>query len=114
MRLLRMTTRVWMIAVAVVGIMLAGVEGLLRQSHVYRERAYDHALMETTDGGRYWSLYAGISWDDEDCIFKRPAESDGLLSPTARQLYHHRMYHKWLRAASRPWLLIEPDPPEPD
>ena len=120
MRPPRMTTRQWMIAVAVVGIVLAGVERMFRQSDLYRQRAYHHAIMEATDGGRYCSLF--IFFDDEVCPFKlpagTPAGTDGLLGhdarADARQLYHHRMYHKWLRAASRPWLPIEPDPREPD
>jgi hypothetical protein len=27
--------------------------------------------------------------------------------------YHERMALRWARAAARPWLLVEPDPPEP-
>ncbi len=84
------------------------------RSQVYRQRAYAHAWSEATDGGRYCSFY--VDFDDQWCLFSRLKGCDGLLSQdveaSARQAYHHRMYHKWLQAASRPWFPVAADPPE--
>ena len=59
------------------------------------------------------------SIDDEfaKCIRWRSArERPNILvnsdaAADAREYYHHRMYHKWMRAAARPWLTVGPDEP---
>jgi hypothetical protein len=117
MRVFRVRYTVMQLVVVVMasGVMTWSVQ-MKRLSHSYRQLAYRHAYMEATDGGRYCSLY--VELDDAACPFKWPAGFDGVFSQDAeadaRQQFHHRMYHKWLRAASRPWLPVAPDPPEPD
>jgi hypothetical protein len=81
---LRMTTRWWMIAVVVVGIVFAGVE-VLRQ-----RRAFALAMAS------------------------RHAASASAASPfDLRNLHHELMEQKWRTAARYPWLPFEPDPPGP-
>ncbi len=38
-------------------------------------------------------------------IYLKPLDPDKPV----RLQYHHRMYHKWKRAAARPWWSVEPD-----
>ena len=43
-------------------------------------------------------------------------EAAGAASggPSARINFHLEMFEKYRRAASHPWLPVEPDPPEPE
>ena len=111
MRLPRMTTRRWMILVAVVAFSIAGVQ-MRRQAKRYREQAAFHALREG--------------------IFRRQADLErrarlsslpvDLCGQQARYIaliptfveYHAELRRKYEYAARYPWLPIEPDPPKPE
>jgi hypothetical protein len=47
---------------------------------------------------------------DANASIRRP---HGTVPSPRRLNYHDRMAKKYRLAASRPWLLVEPDPPEP-
>ena len=112
MRLPRMTTRRWMIAVAVVAILLgAGLETgrrsfrFARLSDCHSNAALEcfHALM--TLGG--WPPPQDPS----------PAELGrvrNLYRVRALVHYHSALTQKYERAARYPWLPVAPDPPEPE
>ena len=49
---------------------------------------------------------------------KRPSRTNGLGEdvrgwPNARIEWHRRLGEKYRRAASSPWMSVEPDPPQP-
>ena len=98
LRRIRMTTRRWMIVVAVVGLLLGGIVG------VYRLRQRHDALVY-----RVWWHRTIVA----------TLKARGRASPndpaTPRLLvYHESLAHKYQHAARYPWLPVEPDPPEPD
>jgi hypothetical protein len=43
-----------------------------------------------------------------------PTSSRHSKEPSRRAVYHAKMRDKYLQAASRPWLPVAPDPPEPE
>jgi hypothetical protein len=110
------TVRWLMVAVAIAGVLL-GIERFRRLSNEYESRAHWHAYHEASNCEEYSScLY---STNDSNCWIDLSIEElkarDGVLfkPPDRLAIYHHRMQHKWRRAARYPWLPVEPDPPEP-
>jgi hypothetical protein len=107
MQLPRMTTRRWLIAVAVVAVCL-GSGILITRSRSYAALCAFHAegekecrrIVEAFEGRR---LDAAV-WKDWIAHARR-----------ARRLlpYHAALRRKYELASRRPWLPVEPDPPEP-
>lgn len=93
---MRMTTRRWMIAVAVVAVALGAVQ-LWRRSREFSDRA--EALYECG-----WPHYQY----DPECS---KAENERGL---AMYRYYWHLIHKYRRAARYPWLPVPPDPPAPE
>jgi hypothetical protein len=96
MRLPPMTTRQWMIVVAVVGLLLGGaaeVHRLRRRQSEFIDRAQWH-------GGFVSEWNSG--W--------RPTPSEAKSRWIA---YHAELARKYEHAAQYPWLSIEPDPLTP-
>jgi hypothetical protein len=91
-----MTTRQWMIVVAVVGLLLGGsakVHRLRRRQSEFIDRARWH-------GGFVYN------WNSR----WRPTPSEA----TSRWIaYHAEMARKYEHAAKYPWLPVAPDPPDP-
>jgi hypothetical protein len=93
----RFTVRRMMVAVVIAAIPLAITGDLFRRSVAYRRVA---ALHETA------AVECGMA-------LKGARGTDiGRLLP-GRISWHARMYAKYHEAARRPWLRVEPDPPEP-
>jgi hypothetical protein len=94
-----MTTRRWMIAVAVVGLILGGsamVERVVR----FHRLAYWYRIAEEINRGDRVVLPGGIS------------VQSGGSKPLAG--YYAGLWRKYEHAARYPWLPVEPDPPEPE
>ena len=86
----RMTTRRWMVAVLITSVFLGGLVMLRRSAHFMRlavlhEHTAHHLRSQT-----------GPSAD--------PQGVD----------HNERLARKYQRAAARPWLPVEPEPPEPN
>jgi hypothetical protein len=122
MRLPRMTTRRWMIAAAIVGLLMGGCIGgyrLKRWHEHFLDRARYHASMEMA----HWkSEYAhrelGLQHFGFDpgskavrAVRAKALRDIAFFSITAG--YHAEMARKYEYAARRPWLPVELDPPEP-
>jgi hypothetical protein len=104
MRRPRLSIRGSMALVALAALLLIGLV-LWRRSEEYRRRAESHDSL-------LWSVLP-VAIDEA----ASPGRLGGGLSVGAllRQAkYHHEMSRKYWRAAARPWLSVEPDPPEPD
>jgi hypothetical protein len=89
MRLPRMTTRRWMIAVATVGLAM----GLLA---AFRQRAEGFARLSEAHLRAAADLH--------------PPRKHGRIP---RADWHALLGEKYRQAARYPWLPVEPDPPEP-
>jgi hypothetical protein len=95
MRLPRMTTRRWMIVVAMIGVALGGLEVLRRR------REYDLAM----------AAHHNALFDNA----MNPPRVIKDFRPLAEYTdYHLKLMGKWIKAARSPWLPVEPDPPEPE
>ena len=97
MRMPRMTTRRWLIAVLVLGLGMGAMVGgvrLKRRRDSFLARARFHAQTEAAcrEAGR-----------------PAPDPSDWPIIE-----YDAAMARKYRRAARYPWLPVEPDPPDPD
>ena len=90
---IRMTTRRWMVAVAIVGIVL----GVTIERHNRFRKIADYHQGEIMKLARRLAAFAG--------------SSDHPLIP--RLDSHESMRLKYEHAARYPWLPVEPDPPEP-
>ncbi len=133
MRLPRMTTRRWMIAVAVVGSLMGA--GQLKRRHDYFS-ARHRTQAQMNEFLRNAEAFLREAARLEDGSLRPPRGHESLRDPvmiefykmdTLRMVrdrnpvgwasmvdYHAEMVRKYGRAASYPWLLVEPDPPEPD
>jgi hypothetical protein len=129
MRLPRMTTRRWMVAVAVLAVGIAGYDEItrcIRSRDYYLFRASTHTIRaelhrgmptdaerrlimlkknaapfrEGSEGRAYW-LKQVASWERRCDGHRRQAD------------YHGALAHKYAHAATRPWWTVAPDPPEP-
>jgi hypothetical protein len=118
MRLPRITTRRWMIAVAVVAAGL-GAWDLTRRRQRYVERA---STMAEKEYGSEITILVTSGADVNPCHILIPDGFNPLAAPLPadlvslrdRFLYFQRMRTKYEYAARHPWLLVEPDPPEPE
>jgi hypothetical protein len=90
----RITVRLLLIAVSVIALAL-GAEQLRRRRSAYLERAKRHATLEA-----WYHEYARLSPD----VAKECRETAA---------FYGRLRAKYERAASRPWLALEPDSPPP-
>ena len=150
MRIPRMTTRRWLIAVAVVALSFGGHRlrvGLMREHDSRLAKAAWHAKAEVD----YRRLIAAITGPPARRRRANPVPTSAALMgaeldrairrqfdpPPARSVmadmlksraefspsrlayhrrradYHAELAQKYTRAASRPWLPVEPDPPMP-
>jgi hypothetical protein len=102
-RLPRMTTRRWMVAVAVVGLVIGGTAEAIRL-----KRRHDYFVIRAR---RHASAEAAFrSWAQTSS-----ARSRHILASISRNLdYHADMARKYGHAARFPWLSVEPDPEEPE
>jgi hypothetical protein len=113
---LRFTVRRLMVAVAAIGGASGAYLGIMtegRLAQAYRRRAAEHRMWEEVhrqSGERFRMLWleAVESKDPEHEDFRSTAEWD-----EARRRWHGELMRKYEYAASRPWLPVEPDPPEP-
>jgi hypothetical protein len=101
-----MTTRRWIIAVAVVGVALGGFH-LWRLSREYQRRAEQYAGHFIWEGDGNADLEARQRMS--------PAQWDAYILGRCEEILRWRaqMEAKYRRAARYPWLPVEPDPPEP-
>ena len=91
----RITVRRLLVLIALVGIGLGGSDW------VRRRRAHAEAMAEH-HSSLFFAAMRPIPPDDPDPFpWKKWAD------------YHLALEFKWRRAARRPWLPFEPDPPEP-
>jgi hypothetical protein len=119
LRLPPMTTRRWMIAVAVVGLLLAGCIGgyrLKRLHDHFLQRAQDHAMMEIANrkserAHRELFEMRGGFGPGSETLRAKSLRDIVFFSRTAS--YHAAMAQKYEYAARHPWLPVAPDPPEP-
>jgi hypothetical protein len=100
MQLPRMTTRRWMLAVALVAASLGGLgwaEKMIQRRALCLRRATDYAVRKQT-------LCCRVS--------ERPTAQE-LDENRIMSAYYDQLVRKYERAAARPWLSVEPDPPVP-
>jgi hypothetical protein len=96
----RMTTRGWMIMVAIVALACAVTVALVERSRRFARIARQHE-----PGNSLFVAGPG----------PRPKMPDGRASNRMRELtsWHLKMGRKYRRAACYPWLPVAPDPPKP-
>lgn len=97
----RMTTRRWMIAVALAALFLATGVLLLRRAQLLREVAQ---LRDERD--------APMSFTPDGLSPQHVREE--ALSHARRRRWSDDQIKRRERAARRPWLPVPPDPPEPE
>jgi hypothetical protein len=114
MRLPRMTTRRWMVAVVMIGLMIGGGVWLKQRRHYFLSLAQSHQKEVASSTARGQALKSRLSttsgMSDED-IMHLYRDYTRMMD---RADHHAAMARKYERAARYPWLLVEPDPPEPD
>lgn len=133
MPLPRMTTRRWMVVVAVVGaISAAGAEmiRLKRAASAFPARVAYHASQQSlneflvtsskAEEVQFRRFYAemrreGVDRAEADKLEREMTEDRRreVLNLTRKIDHHRRMKTKYLAAARRPWLPVPPDPPPP-
>ena len=107
MRRSRMTTRRWMIAAAVVAVMLApDIAAILFRRHLaLRQRAAYHEKIEKLATATVGEHALAARW---------PNAAAQVRANAAIRDRHARLKEKYWRAARYPWLPVEADPPEPE
>jgi hypothetical protein len=113
MRCPRMTTRRWMVAVAVVAVMLAAA-ALFRRHLSLLERGDYHERRERVQVYRVWvlgDLALALADTNPEAAARERAH---VAFQSEIRDRHARLKDKYRHAAHYPWLAIEPDPPEPE
>jgi hypothetical protein len=103
MRLPRMTTRRWIGAVAVVGLLMGAIAETIRELRLareYRARASTYGVVLRLNRGERVVIGG---------VILGPGAGDPTLAA-----YSAEMERKCVRAAHYPWLPVEPDPRPPD
>jgi hypothetical protein len=130
MRLPGMTTRRWMVAVAVVALLAGGLVGgyrLKRRRDYFLSRIYYHNLMASLCRDFAHPLHSSDSKDFIGTLLQDvPPELPSVEELTAGMVrimreshgdlselgdFHKAMACKYRHAARYPWLPVEPDPP---
>ena len=108
----RMTTRRWMIIIAIAATLLAVKVHLSRVADEYRAIAEYHDLQGfALSNGRQWSG----PLDEQTHIFIGSDDGEELRGrDLAIVLWHVRMANKYRSAALSPWFPASPDSSEPD
>jgi hypothetical protein len=133
MRPLRMTTRRWMVAVVIIGLMLGGVRLKHRQSRLLSRAQYHEqraAFLPKLESrariicAEYPAQIAGLEklrryggpvrFRLEHFKVQLDRSREDLVRLPKKIAYHAAMAHKYEHAARYPWLPVEPDPPEPE
>jgi hypothetical protein len=112
----RMTTRRWMVAVALFAALLAVKAHLSRVAEQYRAIAKRHDEQSfLLAHGKHWSgPLDGHCHISIDYTGSGHADGEELKGrDLARVLWHIRLAEKYESAALRPWRPVPPDPPEP-
>jgi hypothetical protein len=111
MRPPRMTTRRWMVAVAVVALIAWGIH---RRNSFQRLAAWHRSQIFPPSPG----LSVRISENSAPTTRRWWIGEDGNVWLSAQLLrensWHTQMAEKYRRAARYPWLPVEPDPPKPE
>ena len=109
MRLPRMTTRRWMVLVAVFGVTIWGAL-LAARNYAYWQLGVFHR-------NQIKCVLHGRPGMDGKYVYT-PLAVDQQGKPTSKRQqaidrWHESMPQKYWAASSRPWLPVPPDPPEP-
>lgn len=113
----RMTTRRWMVAIAMVAIVLTVRIYLWNLAHQYRALAKYHESQHfALARGRHWSGSLDESRYISIGSFGYGSVGDAVLKgrDLAIVLWHIKLSEKYQYAALHPWIPIPPDPPKPD
>lgn len=112
MRLLRVTVRRLMVAVAVVALAFP-----LSRMALFYFRCWNAALFHAEQEKYYALQLKNLAFDvyEPSVTSKRRQEMMKESESKARRLsqYHAEMKSKYEQAATHPWDSLEPDPPEP-
>jgi hypothetical protein len=125
---IRFTLRWMMIAVAIAGLII-GAETLRRRGDSFRRRSAYHAaevatshrnaedLRHDEEVAREQRTFAYRVGDETtgpmDLLDRIKQRQKDRSAMKGRIAWHESMERKYARAASRPWLSVEPDTPEP-
>ena len=112
MRLPRMTTRRWMIVVAIAAILIFGLE-LDRRSRRFARLAAYHTNLALEHFGTLMA-FGGEPPPIRDVPPAGLGPTRYLHRAKALLNYHSVLTEKYQRAARYPWLPVAPDPPEPE
>ncbi len=113
MRLPRMTTRRWMVVVAIAAVMLAAA-ALFRRHLRLCERGDYHERMEREHALGVWAFGdLALALADTNPQVAARERAHAAFEAENRDR-HARLKDKYRHSARYPWLAIEPDPPEPE
>src|SRR5262249_44783875 len=93
-RLPRMTTRRWMVAVVIMGCVMGGIQ-------IERRRE------ELVDRADWYRIFVYI-WEERRAAEPNDADAPRFIA------YFESLETKYQQAARSPWLPVEPDPPPPE
>jgi hypothetical protein len=114
MRLPRMTTRRWLIAVAAIALLIGGGVWLKQRRDYFLSLAQSHqreVASSTARGEALKSRLGSKSGMTIEEIMNLHRDYDRMMD---RAEHHASLARKYERAARYPWLLVEPDPPPPE
>jgi hypothetical protein len=117
MRLPLMTTRRWMIVVAIIGLITGGtIEGMrLKRRHDYAFLSRLEYYARKEDEAVGWERTYRKLVEREERAGSRCDDLRRHLDQISQGVeYYSALARKYRRAAHYPWLPVEPDPPEPD
>ena len=108
MRLPRMTTRRWIIAVAIVGLVLGSI--------LHRRQQFLNLAEYRRSRSTGVHRVVAMRRSDRVCVVYRRDARGRTLSPLEirKHPWQVELSAKYLRAARYPWFLAGPDPPEPE